>query len=224
MKSLEVVAIDGPSGAGKSTIAKAVALRLGWRHLDTGAMYRAVTVWFADHDVDLDDGAAVGRALASLHLRLGEYGRVWIGEQEVTDRLRTRAVERAVSAVSARASVRDAMRDLQRAQARLGPLVAEGRDMTSVVFPDARYKFFVDAHAQERARRRLADFEASGRGGMCLEDVLSELETRDRSDSTRDVAPLIRVPEAVYLDTTDLTVDEVVTRIVDLVEAESGGR
>lgn len=220
---LDVVAIDGPAGAGKSTIAKAVAFRLGWAHLDTGSMYRAVTLWFLDQEVALHDARAIDDALGRIQLRCGGSGRVWLDDAEVTEHLRAARVEALVSEVAAIPSVRRSMRDLQRAQAEHGPLVVEGRDMTSVVFPDARWKFYVDASARERARRRRGDIELQ-RGTDAdlpsLEDVQRDLEERDRLDSTRADSPLRRVAAATYLDTTGIGIDEAVARIVDLVEED----
>ncbi|MCA8971520.1 MAG: (d)CMP kinase [Planctomycetes bacterium] len=220
---LDVVAIDGPAGAGKSTIAKAVAFRLGWAHLDTGSMYRAVTLWFLDQDVALGDARAIDEALGRIHLRCGGSGRVWLDDAEVTEHLRAARVEALVSEVAAIPSVRRSMRDLQRAQAEHGPLVVEGRDMTSVVFPDARWKFYVDASARERARRRRGDIELQ-RGSDAdlpsLDDVQRDLEERDRLDSTRADSPLRRVDAATYLDTTGVGIDEAVAWIVDLVEED----
>lgn len=227
---LAVVAIDGPAGAGKSTIAKAVAFRLGWAHLDTGSMYRAVTLYFVDHGVDFANAAdgnrdeKIRQALAKIHLRCGGSGRVWLDDVEVTELLREPRVEDSVSAVAAIPAVRRSMRDLQRAQSAHGPLVVEGRDMTSVVFPDARWKFYVDASARERARRRRGDFEIHGRSVPSVDEVQRELEERDRLDSTREDSPLRRVDDAQYLDTTGVGVDEAVTWIVDRVESDLGLR
>ena len=215
---LRVIAIDGPSGAGKSTVAKAVAFRLGWAHLDTGSMYRAVTLEFLRRHLDLRDEAAVERALDEIDLRCGDSGRVCLGAEEVTEELRSREVEAQVSAVAAIPAVRRRMRDLQRAQAKHGPLVVEGRDMTSVVFPDARWKFYVDATAAERARRRLGDFEMHGNRVPPLAEVQRDIERRDQLDSTREDSPLRRVEDAVYIDTTGIGIDEAVAQIVDLVE------
>lgn len=222
LEKLPVVAIDGPAGAGKSTIAKAVAFRLGWAHLDTGSMYRAVTLRFVDEGVDCDDAGQVDAALQQIDLRCGGSGRVWMQDVEVTSHLRAARVEAMVSAVAALPAVRRSMRDLQRAQSKHGPLVVEGRDMTSVVFPDARWKFFVDASARERARRRRADFQLQGREVPALEDVQKDLERRDRLDSEREDSPLIRVDDAQYLDTTGVGVDEAVAWIVTRVESDLG--
>lgn len=221
--ALAVIAIDGPAGAGKSTIAKAVAFRLGWAHLDTGSMYRAVTLWFQTSGVSLDDASAVQAALERIDLRCGSSGRVWLDDVEVTATLRAPEVEAMVSDVAAIPTVRRAMRELQRAQAQHGPLVVEGRDMTSVVFPDARWKFFVDASPEERARRRRGDIEMA-RGDAAelptLEEVQRDLLARDHIDSTRADSPLRHVDSAQLLDTTGVGVDEAVAWIVDRVEGD----
>ncbi|GAB4160562.1 MAG: (d)CMP kinase [Planctomycetota bacterium] len=218
---IDVVAIDGPSGSGKSTVARALARELGWSYLDTGAMYRAVTWKFleagiAPLEVSGDDPLEVRRmrdCLASIRLSLSPSGGVEIDGEDVTPHLRSREVESQVSAVSALPFVREAMRKLQREVARKGPVVAEGRDMGSVVFPNARFRIFLDADAEERARRRQLDFEARGRI-VSREEVLREIEVRDHLDSTRRDAPLRRVEDARYFDSTDKTVDQVVQEIL----------
>lgn len=223
----EVVAIDGPSGAGKSTVARTLADRLGFAFLDTGAMYRAIT-WRllergcapAECATDPDRGVARMRAVlddAELSLR---DGRVFVGERDVTAHLRTREVESQVSAVSALPFVRAAMRDLQRRIAAAGPIVAEGRDMGSVVFPRARWKIYLDAAPSERARRRSQDFRTQGRR-VAESDVLEEILVRDRLDSTRQDAPLQRSDDALYVDTTGLTADDVVGRLLEFVRGDA---
>lgn len=222
-----VVAIDGPSGAGKSTVARQLAARLGFAFLDTGAMYRAITWHFLQNGCapaecagEADGGQARMRAaLAAARLRL-EQGRQILNERDVTAHLRTREVESQVSAVSALSFVRAAMRDLQRQVASAGPVVAEGRDMGTVVFPRARWKVFLDAAPSERARRRSADFVRQGRQ-VSEEDVLAEIEVRDRLDSTRSDAPLRQADDALYLDSTGLTTDAVVLRLFEFVRADA---
>lgn len=211
-KGLQVVTIDGPSGAGKSTIAKALARRLGWTHLDTGAMYRAVTLALHREGVDLSDAEAVREVLDRLDLRLGEGGKVFLGEEEVSALLRSPEVEAEVSAVSALPLVRARMKELQRREARRGPLVAEGRDMGSVVFPDAAFQFYLDASPIERARRRHRDFEAQGRH-VPRDQVLAEIERRDHLDSTRKDAPLVRTPRMEVIDSTGKSVEEILERM-----------
>ncbi len=209
---LDVVAIDGPSGSGKSTIAKRLAERLGWRHLDTGAMYRAVTLRFLELGVHLEDPKEVRSALESLDLRLGEEAEVYLEGREVGSALRRPEVEARVSAVSALPAVRKAMVALQRAEAGKGPLVAEGRDMTTVVFPDARCRIFLEASVEERARRRLRDFERASRE-VGFSEVLEEIRARDFLDSTRADAPLRKAEGVHVLDTTGLSIEACVDRI-----------
>ncbi len=215
----EVVAIDGPSGAGKSTVARQLAQRLGFAFLDTGAMYRAITWYFLQEGCapgectdEPDHGHARMRsALQQARLELAG-GRTILNGRDVTPHLRTREVESQVSAVSALSFVRAAMRDLQRQVAAAGPVVAEGRDMGSVVFPQARWKVYLDAAPSERARRRSQDFARQGRV-VAPADVLDEILVRDRLDSTRSDAPLQKAADALYVDSTGLTRDAVVERL-----------
>jgi CMP/dCMP kinase len=224
---VDVVAIDGPSGAGKSTVARRVAERLGFQFLDTGAMYRAVTWHFLEEVCapsecanEPDQGQARMRdVLQRTHLEL-QQGRVLVNGRDVTSHLRTREVESQVSAVSALPFVRAAMRDLQRRVAERGPVVAEGRDMGSVVFPNARWKFFLDATAAERARRRWQDFRRQGRI-VTEAEVLEEIEVRDRLDSTRKDAPLIQAADAHYVNTGSLTTEQVIEAVLRLVQAKA---
>ncbi len=224
----EVVAIDGPSGAGKSTVARHLAQALGFGFLDTGAMYRAITLHFLRRGCapqacagEADRGEARMRAaLAEARLEL-PAGRVLLNGQDVTADIRTREVEAQVSAVSALPFVRAAMGDLQRQVASHGPVVAEGRDMGSVVFPDARWKVYLDAAPEERARRRCEDFAKKGRI-VSEADVLAEILQRDRLDSTRADAPLRQADGAVYVDSTGLPAEIVLARLLQLVRGEAG--
>lgn len=228
MTPTEVVAIDGPSGAGKSTVARQLAQRLGFAFLDTGAMYRAITWHFlqegcapAECAGEPDQGNARMRAaLADARLELRQ-GRVLLNGRDVTSHLRTREVESQVSAVSALPFVRAAMRDLQRVVAAAGPVVAEGRDMGSVVFPQARWKVYLDAAPSERARRRSEDFARQGRE-VSERDVLDEILVRDRLDSTRSDAPLRQAPDALYVDSTGLLTEVVVARLYEYVRGAAG--
>ncbi len=215
----DVVAIDGPSGAGKSTVARALASALGYAYLDTGAMYRAVTWALLERNVDAADGAGVQAVVADLDLRLDACGALRIGERDVRSHLRSHEVESRVSAVSAIPAVRSRMRELQRRVALAGPVVAEGRDMGSVVFPAARWKLYLDASADERARRRHRDFLAAGRD-VSEEMVREEMAVRDSLDSTRRDAPLRRADDATYFDTTGLSIAEVVQALVRMVRGQ----
>lgn len=224
----EVVAIDGPSGAGKSTVARLLARQLGFAFLDTGAMYRAVTWHFLEEGCapaecanEPDQGAArMQQVMATTQLLLRD-GRLFVGGRDVTAHLRTREVESQVSAVSALSFVRSAMRDLQREVARHGPVVAEGRDMGSVVFPLARWKVYLDAAPSERARRRSQDFGRQGRE-VSEADVLEEILVRDRLDSTRRDAPLRQAADALYVDSTGLTTEVVVAQLFAFVRGQQG--
>lgn len=221
-KQQDVVAIDGPSGSGKSTVARALAERLGYQYLDTGAMYRAVTWYFLSHELDTNaDPAELQVVLDGLTLKLPGVGCVELNGNDVSAHLRSRDVEKRVSAVSAVALVRKSMRRLQRAIAQAGPVVAEGRDMASVVYPHARWKFYLDAQPTERARRRMLDFHARGRQ-VTEADVLEEIEVRDYLDSTREDAPLTRTEGAVYLDTTGLRPEEVIETMFRQIKGDGG--
>ena len=229
----DVVAIDGPSGAGKSTIARQLAQRLGYAFLDTGAMYRAITWHFLERGIAPSECTGepdLGHARMQAALRDAELGfqagHMLLNGRDITAHLRTREVESQVSAVSALPFVRAAMGDLQRGVAMQGPVVAEGRDMGSVVFPKARWKVYLDAAPSERARRRCQDFDRQGRK-VSEVDVLEEIMVRDRLDSTRSDAPLKQADDALYLDTTGLTSAEVIERLLALVRGDGnqgGGR
>jgi cytidylate kinase len=226
-----VVAIDGPSGAGKSTVARALARRLGFGYLDTGAMYRAVALWFVRHGWFTAAGSALEpsspraqateRLLDKLALELppGEPQQVLVDGEDVAAELRSPRIEALVSEVASVPLVRARMRELQRRIARQGPVVAEGRDMTSVVFPHARWQFYLDADPAERARRRLAEFRARGIETDQTQ-VRTEIERRDELDSNRADAPLQRLPHVRYVDTTHLSAAEVVERLAALVGAD----
>jgi cytidylate kinase len=197
----DIIAIDGPAGSGKSTVARALAERLGWSVLDTGAMYRAVTVEALRRGIDLHDAAAV--AAVADAARISTRPRVTINGRDVSHELRSDEVNRGVSVVAANALVRAAMVSRQRAVAAEEPggLVVEGRDITTVVFPDARVKVFLTASLEERTRRR---------GDEGVESV----SRRDHIDSSRTASPLRQADDALALDTTGLSVDHIVEEIV----------
>jgi cytidylate kinase len=210
-----IIAIDGPSGAGKGTIARTIAERLGYRHVDTGAMYRAVG-WKALHDaIDLGDEPAVA-ALAVRSTIQTEGGRVAIDGHDVTQAIRTPEIDKAASSVARMPRVREVLVERQRSMARDGGIVMEGRDIGTVVFPNADLKIYLDASADERARRRLNDpAHSGGQAGQAA--VAASIEARDRSDTTRTASPLTMAPDAVLIDTTGMAIPEVVARVMGLI-------
>jgi cytidylate kinase len=220
-----IVAIDGPSGAGKGTVARSIATELGYRHVDSGAMYRAVG-WRALHDgLALDDEDAVARLAANVHIEIDGTG-VSIDGQDVTRAIRTPEIDRAAAAVARLARVRQTLVDRQRRLGEGGGIVMEGRDIGTVVFPRADVKLYLDASPEERARRRASDPAHSG-GPSAVAEVATALTARDEIDRTRTASPLYAAPDAIVVDTTGKSIQEVVTevmRIVDRKRAEGGGQ
>jgi cytidylate kinase len=214
-----IVAIDGPSGAGKSTIGKLLAQRLGFLYLDTGAMYRCVGLLALRRGVAVDDEAALAPLLGDLRVDFAPDGRggqrVICNGEDVTDAIRRHEVSGAASRASAAPAVRAKLVAMQRELAAAGGVVMEGRDIGTNVFPDAEVKFFLTATAAERARRRT--LELAGRGQPAdFAAVLAEQLDRDRRDSARELNPLIQAPDAVLVDATNMTIDEVVDHMARL--------
>lgn len=213
---MSVVAIDGPAGAGKTTIAKAVAEALGWDYVDTGAMYRAVTLKALDEGIDPEDGERLGPAADDADIAFHD-GAVLLNGNDVTDHIRSRKVTKAVPVVAAQPAVRRALVQRQRAVADRDNVVMEGRDIGTVVAPDALLKVFLTASLEERARRRLRDV-GNDETPEHLMDMRKALGDRDSADSEREVSPLKQPPDAVMIDTTGKGVPEVVSEIVGLVK------
>lgn len=214
MKSL-IIAIDGPSGAGKGTVSRTLAASLGYRHIDTGAMYRAVGWKASAENIALDDE----RAVADLSERariVVEGGALSIDGHDVTHAIRTSEIDKVAAAVARLPRVREIMVARQRALGGPGGVVMEGRDIGTVVFPAADVKIYLDASADERARRRAGD-EAHTGGQAGQEAVAASIAARDKADTTRTASPLTLAADAVYIDTTDMPIDQVVGTVMQLV-------
>jgi cytidylate kinase len=216
--ALVAVAVDGPSGAGKSSTARGVAAQLGWNYVDTGAMYRALTWWLLSVGVDVQDEAAVAaRSLEpSLDISLDPATpSVYLDGHDVTLEIRDPVVTSAVSAVSAVPAVRERLVAVQREIMERGPVVVEGRDIGTVVAPDAAVKVFLVATTEARAHRRAAEWAEDH--GVTVTETAAMLDQRDHLDSTRELSPLTQAEDAVVIDSTTLSLDEVIAQVVDLV-------
>ena len=209
-----IITIDGPSGAGKSSVSKELSRRLGFDYLDTGAMYRAVALFMKERGIDLSDRAAVADALKGMKISF-EQGRIFLNGRDVSDLIRTPEMDMAASKVSAIPEVRQAMTRLQRSLAAKGDIIAEGRDMGTVVLPNAELKIFLSASAEERAKRRKRQLEEAGQT-VSYETILRQIKKRDKNDSNRDIAPLCPAEDAVVIDSSDMDFQQVVEAVVDL--------
>jgi cytidylate kinase len=213
-----VVAIDGPAGAGKSTVARRLAARLGFTYIDTGAMYRAVALWALRQGVDPSDAYRVESLARAASIRFAPGGSgVELNGEDVTEAIRTPEVAAAASQVATCAGVRSALVAKQRAMAETASVVMEGRDIGSVVFPDAEVKVFLDAGEQERIRRRLAESAPALADPGAAQAVAEQIRERDLRDRGRRESPLVQAPDAVYLDTTGLTIEQVEEAILKIV-------
>lgn len=209
-----VVAIDGPAGSGKSTVAKIAADKLGFIYLDTGAMYRALTLKAMKANANLENESEVEKFVRDAHIEF-EKGKVYLDDNDVTAEIRSSKVTRHVPTVAAYPAVRSIMLIKQRNLAdKSNGIVMEGRDIGTVVFPDARWKFYIDAKPEVRAKRRHAELTSQGKE-KSLEEVLTEIKERDFEDSTRAVAPLKKADDALLIDTTEMTIEEVTEKIVE---------
>ena len=213
-----VITIDGPSGSGKGTVAGILAKRLGWNLLDSGALYRLLAFAAGNHGVALDNEALLEKLAAHLDVQFigatdGKPARIILEGDEVTHAIRSEAVAAGASKVAALPAVRDALLQRQRAFQELPGLVADGRDMGTVVFPDAPLKVFLTASAEERARRRYLQLKAKG-DDVSLTGLLDEIRARDERDTQRAIAPLKPAADAIQLDSTELSIEQVLERIM----------
>lgn len=214
--SQEIVSLDGPSGAGKSTIAKLLAKNLSFKYLDTGAMYRSVTLYFIENNININDKAQVLNALDSINIEFDTNNKVYLNNVEVTDKIRESHIVAFVSQVASLDIVRDNMVRLQRMITNNGYYVVDGRDIGSVVLPNAKYKFYIDASVDERAKRRHKELLDKG-DNISFEEVRESIRCRDEYDSNRKNSPLMVPDNATIIDTTNMTIDEVVKKITDVI-------
>lgn len=213
--SYKIITIDGPSGAGKSTVAKLIADKLSFKYLDTGAMYRAVTLYMIENQVDIKNEEEVINALNKLNIGFDSNYRIYLDSQDITEDIRKEKVVKFVSEVSAISSVRRKMVDLQRDIAKEGNYILDGRDAGSVVFPNADYKFYLEASLEERAKRRYKE-ELSKEVDISFEEVKESIKKRDKYDSNRKDSPLVVPENAIIIDTTNMTINEVAEEITDI--------
>ena len=216
------VAVDGPAGSGKSTITKMVAKALGFNYVDTGAMYRALTYNFLSNGLDKLEEENIKELLSKIEFRV-EYvegvQHVYVNDEEVSDKIRTAEVSKFTSLFAKSPAVRDFLIDTQRNLANTNNIIMDGRDIASVVLPNADVKIFLTASVEERARRRVLDFERQGIENLDFEKVKEDIKARDWQDENRDIAPLVKVDSATLLDTTSLAIDEVVEKMTELVKS-----
>ncbi len=211
-----IITIDGPAGAGKSSVSKELARRLALTYLDSGAMYRALALYMLEKGVDIDDEAAVTEHLD--HVKIGfKNGSIYLGSRDVSDLIRTPEIDVASSAVSRIPAVRKYLTQLQKEIGRKGNIVAEGRDMGTVVFPEADFKFFLTASPEERAKRRMAQLESRKKNIVKHEIILQQIKKRDKADTNRAIAPLRPANDAIVIDSTNLSFQEVVEKIIDII-------
>jgi cytidylate kinase len=219
-----VIAIDGPAGSGKSTTAKLVAKTLGYQYIDTGAMYRTLAFKVIKSGIKIDDVDKISRLAKSVKInfeRLNDEQHIFLNGEDVTEEIRTPEVTNASSPISAIPAVREVMVDLQRKIGKNVGIVMEGRDIGTVVFPDADVKIFLIASLNERAKRRQADLQKKNIN-VDIYNLEREILTRDVRDSSRNNSPLIKARDAREIDTTDITIDDQVKRILDIVQAKCG--
>ncbi len=220
----KVIAIDGPAGAGKSTVGKLVAKELNFRYLDTGAMYRAVTWWAVNNNLNLDDQEAIAKQVKNIQLKLipEDTGlKVFVDGKDITQEIRTPEITRLIYKVDENPGVRKHLVYLQRLFALEYPTVADGRDMGTVVFPNSKCKIYMDASLEVRALRRKKELEEKGIF-MDLHEIMEDIKIRDKRNMEREISPLKKAEDAVYIDTSNLTIEDVKIKIIDLAKERFG--
>ena len=215
----QVIAIDGPSGSGKTTIAKLIAKELGFNYLDTGALYRAVALALSSNGIKPEDSDDKLRDIISKNHITFSNGRVFLNGKDVSEDIRSAEIDHYSSVFSARKIVRDFLLHAQRDAALDSDLVVEGRDTTTVVFPDAKKKIFLDASVEERAKRRYLQFRGKGID-ISIDESRRNIIDRDKRDSSRDIAPLKIAPSALLIDSSDLSIEQVTKKILDFIRTD----
>ena len=215
-----VVAIDGPAGAGKGTITKLVGEKLGLVNIDTGATFRCVTLNMIQEHIDIQEEEKIEEMLSKINIEIHPDGKIYLNGEEVTYRIRENDVNNLVSPVSVLPVVRNKLLEVQRNIAEGKNVIMEGRDIGTVVFPNADVKIYLDATAEERARRRV--LQNQEKGIKCsYEEVLQGIKDRDKRDSTREIAPLKREEDAIYVDSTNLSIEQVVEKIIEIIKQKT---
>lgn len=213
----KVIAIDGPAGSGKGTIANILAKKYGYTYIDTGATYRCVALSVLRNNIDITDEEGIINLVKTLNIDFDESGKTYLNNEDVSNLIRTKEVSSIVSPISSIVKVREILVDLQRKMANNKDVVMEGRDITTVVFPNADYKFYLDASVDERANRRYIQNQESGIN-MSFAEILENIKKRDYNDMNKPVGALKRTEEQIYIDATNLTIDEVVDKIMEYIK------
>ena len=212
-----IIAIDGPAGSGKGTVTKMVAEKLNLVYIDTGATYRAITYLVLKNNIDIDDSDGIVELAKTTNIHFNEDGNVFIDDLDITDKIRTKEVSSVVSKISSIVELRKIMVDLQRNMALNKNVIMEGRDITTVVFPDADYKFYLDASVEERANRR---YKQNNKHNieMSYDEVVESIKNRDYTDMNKKVGALKRTNDQIYIDTTNMSIEEVVDTIIKYIK------
>lgn len=215
-----VVAIDGPGGAGKSTIARLLAQKLNYLHLDTGAMYRAVTLAALNNNIDLNTKDKLVELAQNIDITFDEKGYIYLNGKNISEKIRSAEVNNHVSQIAAVKGVREVLVEKQQQLAQNNKVVMDGRDITTIVLPEAEYKFFLTASLEERARRRYQEVKSKKKDAD-FEKIKESIARRDKLDSEREHSPLKKAEDAVLVDTTDLSIDQVLDKMIAIIEGES---
>jgi cytidylate kinase len=217
------IAVDGPAGAGKSTIAKQIAQQLDFIYIDTGAMYRAMGLYFLNENINLEDIVAVEQACRQVEVEItyeNKVQQIWLNGENVSGQIRTEEIGRMASACATISVVREKLVDLQRKLAGTRCVIMDGRDIGTVVLPDAQLKIYLTASVEERAKRRYKELTEKGEA-VTIESIEENIRNRDHNDMTREISPLKQADDAVVVDSSDMSIDEVVQTIIDMVHVQS---